>query len=82
MKEWHRKKFYKYNPLVTAIKSNGWSAHLFAVEVGTRGYCATSVKSCLLRLGLPGKMVRPILKSLSLTSLKASFQIWQARDVK
>ena len=31
---------------------------------------------------MPGKLVQPILKSLSLASLKASFQIWQARDSK
>ena len=45
-------------------------------------YCSTSLKSCLLRIGLPGKLVQPISKSLSLASLKASFQIWQARDSK
>ena len=57
-------------------------SYFFAVEVGARGYRSTSLKSCLLRLGLPSKLVRLTLKSLSLASLKASFQIWQARDSK
>ena len=57
-------------------------SYFFAVEVGARGYRSTSLKSCLLRLGLPSKLVRLTLKSLSLASLRASFQIWQARDSK
>ena len=36
---------------------NGWSVYFFAVEVGASGYCLTSLKSCLLCLGLPGKLV-------------------------
>ena len=82
MEEWHQKKFFKYDPLTTSIRYNGWSVYFLAVEVGARGYCSTNLKSCLLCLGLPGKLIRPILKSLSLASLKASFQIWQVRDSK
>ena len=82
MEEWHQKKFFKYDPLTTSVRCNGWSVYFFGVAVGARGYCSTSLKSCLLCLGLPGKLVQPILKSLSLASLKASFQIWQARDSK
>ena len=82
MEEQHQKKFYKYDPLTTSIRYNSWSVYFFAAEVGARGYCSTSLKSCLLRLGLAGKLVRPILKSLSLGSLKTSLQIWQARDSK
>ena len=69
---------YIYN----AIKSNGWKVHLFPIEVGARGYCSTSVKSCLQRLGFSNKQVRTTLKSLSFTSLKSSFNIWQARESK
>ena len=39
------------------------------------------MKSCLLHLGFPGKLVLAILKSLIL-SFKSFFQIWQARDSK
>ena len=68
--------------MTTSIRYNGWSVYFFAVEVGAMGYCSTSLKSWLLCLGLPHKLVGPILKSLSLASLRASFQIWQARDSK
>ena len=82
MEEWHQKKFFKYDPLTTSIRYSGWTVYFFAVEVGARGYCSTSLKSCLLHLGLSRKLVQPILKSLSLASLKASFQIWEGRDSK
>ena len=80
--EWHQKIFFKYDPLTTSIRYNGWSVCFFAVKVGARGYCSTSLRSCLLCVGLPSKLVWPILKSLCLASLKTSFQIWQARDSK
>ena len=54
---------------------------MLLLRLGARGYCSISLKSCFL-LGFPGKLVLPILKSLSLVSLKASFQIWEARDSK
>ena len=82
MEERHQKKFFKYDPLTTSIRCNGWSVYFFVVEVGARGYCSTFLISCLLRLGFPGKLDRRILKTLSLASLKAFFQIWQARDSK
>ena len=80
--QWHSKKFAKYDTLCEAIKLNGWKVHLFPVEVGARGYCGSSVKSCLLRLGLSGKLLKSSMKSLSLASMKASFHIWQCRDSK
>ena len=79
---WHEKKYDKYSPLCAAIKSNGWSVDLFAVEVGARGYCSETVRSCLRRLGLTNKLCRSALKSLSTTSMKCSFYIWLSRDTK
>ena len=82
MEQWHQTKYDKYEPLSSAIKSNGWKVNLFPIEVGARGYCSTSVKSCFQRLGFSNKQVRSTLKSLSFICLKASFQIWQARETK
>ena len=73
MKVWHKKKIKKYKPLSISIKSNGWFIHLFAIEVSTRGYCSTTVKSCLSHLGFLGKLVKSTIKKLILSSLKASF---------
>ena len=84
--EWHSKKYFKYDPLCEVIKLNGWEVHLFPIEVGARGYCGTSTKACLSRLGFSGKNLRSPMKALSLASLeaslKASFHIWQSRELK
>ena len=82
IEECHRKKFEKYNSLSKAVMLNGWETYLFPIEVGARGYCGTSVKSCFSRLGFSGKLLRSLLKSLSLSSIKTSFHIWQSRDSK
>ena len=80
MEVWHQKKFQKYEPLSTSIKSNSWSVSLFAIEIGARGYCSTTVKSCLCRLGFSGKLLKSTIKKFSWSSLKVSFQIWLSRD--
>ena len=82
MEVWHQKKCQKDEPLSTSIKSNGWSVHLFVIEVGAKGYCSTTVKSSLCRLGFSGKFLKSTIKKLSLSSLKASFQICLSRDCK
>ena len=79
IESWHATKFGKYDPLSSAIKTNGWSIHFLAVEVGAWGYCAFTIRSCLMRLGLTRKLVRSSLKTLSSAPLTASFQIWLYR---
>ena len=68
MEVWHQKKFKKYKPVSTSIKSNGCSIHLFAIEVGARGYCSTTIKCCLSCLGFSGKLLKSTIKKLSLSS--------------
>ena len=41
----------KYLPLKSVIDNNGWSVDLFAVKVGAKLYCSTSVLSCFKSLG-------------------------------
>ena len=82
IEQWHSEKFFKYDPLSKSIGLNGWKTYLFPIEVGARGYCGTSIKSCFSRLGFSGKYMRSFMKSLSLEALKTSFYIWQNRDNK
>ena len=82
MGDWHEEKSQKYYPLCTSIRSNGWSVYFFAIEVGARGFCAESVRSCLRRLGFANKLCNKSLKSLSSVSLKCSFEIWLSRNSK
>ena len=78
----HQKKFEKYEPLITSIKSNDSFVHLFAIKVNAKGYCSKPGKSCLSRPGFSGKHLKSTIKQLNLPSLKASFQIWFSRDYK
>ena len=82
VESWHASKFGKYDPLCSAIKTNGWSMHFFAVEVGAQGYCASTIRSYLMRLGLTRELVISSLKTLSSAALTASFQIWTCRESK
>ena len=56
--------------------------HFFAIEVGARGYCASSVSSFLKRLGISSNAVRKLEKELALVSMRMSFKIWLARENK
>ena len=80
MESWHATKFGKYNPLFSGIKTNGWSVQFFAVEVGALGYCPSTIRSCLARLGLTRKFVRSSQKTLSSVAVTASFQVWHCRE--
>ena len=64
------------------MENVGWTVHLFAIEVGARGYCAATTSSCLVRLGFPPKTKRALLNHLGSIASKASFCIWQARNDK
>ena len=44
--ERHEYKLWWYNDLLGECRNRGWSAHLFAVEVGARGYTAQSLTAC------------------------------------
>ena len=69
MESWNATKFGKYDPLCPTIKTNSWSVHFFAVEVGAWGYCASTIRSCPMHLSLARKLVRPSLKTLSCAAL-------------
>lgn len=80
MGSWHSTKLSKYFPLVEVIRSNGWFPHLFAVEVGARGYSSRSLTCCLKSLGFASKSAFLTARKLGDISMKASFCIWIARD--
>ena len=82
MESWHSTKINKYLALKTIIESNGWCAELFAVEVGTRGYCSKSVLCCFKKLGFSNALIRNTIKKLSKSSMECSFCIWLARNNK
>lgn len=70
----------RYQDLCVDIKLNGSIPNLFLVEVGARGYCGQSLTSCLRRLGQSAKSANSAVKTLSLTAMKAFFEIGITRN--
>ena len=62
------------------LRENGWRHHLFAIEVGARGYSAYNVRSCFRHLGLNTKETKVVLSELTSTAIQCSFVIWLNRD--
>ena len=74
------KKNTKLLSLLNIITSNNWTADLFAVEVGARGYPSNNVHMTLKKLGLSNKLARKTSKLLGYTAMKSSFCIWLGRN--
>ena len=82
MEKWHDEKLSKYLPLKTTIESNGWSVHLFAVEVGAKGFCARSVMCCFHSMGLHNSLVKSTIKELRNLSMEYFFASGQTETTE
>ena len=80
MKNWLSQKLNKYTPFAKVSEKNDWAVDLFGVEVGARGCSSKLLPICLKRLGFNNKIVQKSTKSLSCITMKASFNIWLARN--
>ena len=82
MSSWHSTKMSKYSGLVEIIRNNKWYVDFFAVEVGARGYPATSLKYCLQQLGFSNNILKHTNQTLGRISMECSFYIWMHRNSK
>ena len=80
IEERHSEKLGRYEILTKDCISTGWKVHLFAIEVGVRGYAACSLRTCLSKLGFTHRSVRGIIKKASDSALRCSFWIWLKRE--
>ena len=72
----------KYEKIATEGKQNGWRVRCWAVEVGCRGFPATSM-SCFLRdIGYSGKERKELIEKISKRAEEASRSIWKASHYK
>ena len=78
----HEAKLDKYDDLKTSCIDSGWKCHLFAVEVGARGYVAQTLSSCLSALGLDSRSVRKCVDKTGDEALRTSFWVFYSRDDK
>ena len=73
----------RYTNLLANINddvNNPWSAQLFKIEVGARGFVGHSLTRFLRRIGLTCRKTRSTCKSISLVSAKCSYSIYLMRD--
>lgn len=78
--EAHERKRAKYQELLELCREKNWSAWLFPVEVGARGFPAQSVWKLLQRLGMTGREKRTAVRRLGETAERASCWLWNRRD--
>ena len=76
----HEEKLTRYSDLAASCRENGWRVHLFAVEVGARGFTAQSLTSCLRALGLKNRPLKNCVKAVGDEALRTSFWIWHLRE--
>jgi hypothetical protein len=72
----------RYADLVRECVANGWETHLFTVVVGSRGYCAGSIRDCLLELGMDKSLANKTVQDASSTASRCSYFIYTRRNVK
>jgi len=72
----------RYADLERECIANGWSTHLYTVVVGSRGYCAGSVRECLLELGLDRTTANKTVQEASSAASRCSYIIFTRRNVK
>ena len=76
----HERKEERYETLVEGCEEAGWKATHFPVEVGCRGFIATSVRRWMRVAGIGPKKGSAMTKALQETAEKASHWIWLKRE--
>ena len=74
------RKSSKYAELVEECKRRGWSAWLFPVEIGARGFPAQSAWRLFQKLGILGAKRKAVIKHLGAAAERASCWLWFRRD--
>ena len=69
----------KYSDLAAEASQNGWKTLIFPVEVGSRGYVATSTTSLLKKMGVRGRSLQQAIKAVSNAAEKSSNWLWIKR---
>ena len=68
----------KYEEIAQEARENGWGVRVWAVEVGCRGFPASSMASFLKEIGYQGAQKRKILEDIGKIAENASHSLWKA----
>ncbi len=79
VEEAYERKNHKYSDLAAEASQNGWKTSIFPVEVGCRGFVATSTTSLLRKIGVKGRSLQQAIKSISSAAEKSSNWLWIKR---
>ena len=69
----------KYTELIAECREVGWTANIFPVEVGCRGFIGTSIQRLLRRMGVTGPKLKRAARDLAEEAERASFWLWLRR---
>ena len=76
----HRKTS-KYAGLVGQIRDNNWTCHFFTIEVGARGFVASSLPHCLRNLGFSNSNTKIACQVASRSAARCSYYIYKSHRV-
>ena len=78
--EAHERKRAKYDDLMTECRREGWQTWYFSVEVGARGFPASSCWRMMAALGLSGRTRKRAVKEMAIAAERASCWLWLRRE--
>ncbi|KAI8498013.1 hypothetical protein Bbelb_239570 [Branchiostoma belcheri] len=76
VEEAYERKLTKYGELLAVCRDRGWKAACYPVEVGCRGFVASSLQKWLRQLGFTRREVKSISKSAAEAAETGSSWIW------
>lgn len=79
VEEAYERKKLRYTELAADAQQRGWKAKVYPVEVGCRGFVASSTIKLLKDLGIHGQALRQTVRSLSEAAERSSQWIWMKR---
>ena len=77
----HDRKTSKYAPLAPTCEENGFTTHVFALEVGCLGFCTHTFLTCFDALGLPKSSARQIRTECARVALRCSYLLYLRRGI-
>jgi hypothetical protein len=77
--EAYERKHLRYGDLATEVRHHGWNTDVRPVEVGCRGFVATSTTRLLKDLGIKGQSQRSAIRAVSEAAEGSSQWLWMKR---
>ena len=79
IEEAHERKKLRYSNLAAEAEDRGWKVRVRPVEVGCRGFVASSTAKLLREVGVRGRAHRQAIKELANTTERTSHWLWLKR---